>query len=115
MSRKRPVHRLGDLLPGIASQLGLNEELDAARAVASWTRIVEEQVPAAAGASQLLEVRPPSLIVSRCSLIRTRIYTGRSAPSADSSRLPPEPAAATASPSSIPAGCLGTVKKNVLP
>ena len=64
MSRKRPVHRLGDLLPGIASQLGLDEELDAARAVASWTRIVEEQVPAAAGVSQLLEVRPPSLIVS---------------------------------------------------
>jgi predicted nucleic acid-binding Zn ribbon protein len=64
MSRKRPVHRLGDLLPGIASQLGLNEELDAARAVSSWTRIVEEQVPAAARASRLLEVRPPSLIVS---------------------------------------------------
>ncbi len=64
MSRKRPVHRLGDLLPGIATQLGLDEELDAARAVASWTRIVEEQVPAAAGTSRLLEVRPPRLIVS---------------------------------------------------
>lgn len=64
MSRKRPVHRLSDLLPGIATQLGLDEELDAARGVASWTRIVEEQVPAAAGASRLLEVRPPSLIVS---------------------------------------------------
>ena len=63
-ARKRPVHRLADLLPGIASQLGLDEELDAARAVASWTRIVEEQVPAAAGASSLLETRPPRLIVS---------------------------------------------------
>jgi predicted nucleic acid-binding Zn ribbon protein len=62
--RKRPVHRLGDLLPGIASQLGLDEELDAARGLASWTRIVEEQVPAAAGASRLLEVRPPRLIVA---------------------------------------------------
>ena len=62
--RKRQVHRLGDLLPGIASALGLNEELDAARAVASWTVIVEEQVPAASGASRLLEVRPPLLIVS---------------------------------------------------
>ncbi|MEX1296595.1 MAG: DUF721 domain-containing protein [Candidatus Limnocylindrales bacterium] len=62
--RKRPVHRLADLLPGIASQLGLDEELDAARAVASWSRIVEEQVPVAARASRLLEVRPPSLIVS---------------------------------------------------
>jgi predicted nucleic acid-binding Zn ribbon protein len=62
--RKRPVHRLGDLLPGIASQLGLDEELDAALGLASWTRIVEELVPAAAGVSRLLEVRPPKLIVS---------------------------------------------------
>jgi hypothetical protein len=62
--RKRPVHRLGDLLPGLATQLGLDEELNAARGVASWTRIVEELVPPAAGASRLLEVRPPKLIVS---------------------------------------------------
>jgi hypothetical protein len=62
--RKRPVHRLSDLLPGIARQLGLDEELHAARAVSSWSRITEELVPAAAGASRLLEVRPPRLIVS---------------------------------------------------
>ena len=61
-SRKRPVHRLGDLLPGIAAQLGLTEELQGARALASWTRIVEELVPAATGASQLLEVRPPGAL-----------------------------------------------------
>ncbi len=63
-TRKRPVHRLSDLLPGLATQLGLNEELQAARAMSSWTRIVEELVPPAAGASRLLEVRPPTLIVS---------------------------------------------------
>jgi hypothetical protein len=63
-SRKRPVHRLGDLLPGLATQLGLDEELEAARGLASWTRMVEELVPTAAGASRLLEVRPPLLIVS---------------------------------------------------
>jgi hypothetical protein len=63
-SRRRPLHRLGDLLPGIASQLGLDEELRAARAMSSWSRIVEELVPAATGASQLLEIRPPTLIVS---------------------------------------------------
>ena len=34
-ARKRPVHRLGDLLPGIASRLGLDEELEAARGLAS--------------------------------------------------------------------------------
>ncbi len=62
--RKRPLHRLGDLLPGIASQLGLEEELQAARAMSSWGRIVEELVPAASGASRLLEVRPPALFVS---------------------------------------------------
>jgi hypothetical protein len=62
--RKRPVYRLGDLLPGIATQLGLDEELEAARSLASWTRIVEELVPAATGASRLLEARPPLLIVS---------------------------------------------------
>jgi len=63
-SRKRPVHRLGDLLPGIAAQLGLDEELQRARAMASWGRIVEELVPEATGASELLEVRPPELLVS---------------------------------------------------
>ena len=62
--RKRPPKRIGELLPGIAQQLGLEEELHSARAIASWKRLVEEQVPGAAGASQLLEVRPPSLFVS---------------------------------------------------
>ena len=62
--RKRPLHRVGDLLPGLASQLGLDEELQAARALSSWRRVVEEQAPAAAGASRLIEVRPPLLIVS---------------------------------------------------
>ena len=62
--RRRPVHRLGDLLPGIASQVGLDEELRKARAISSWGRIVEEQVPPASGASQLLEIRPPVLYVS---------------------------------------------------
>jgi hypothetical protein len=55
---------VGDLLPGLASQLGLTEELAAARAMTSWKRVVEELVPAATGASRLLEVRAPALIVS---------------------------------------------------
>jgi hypothetical protein len=62
--RRRPLHRIGDLLPGLASQLGLDEELQAARAMSSWRRVVEEHAPAASGASQLIEVRPPCLIVS---------------------------------------------------
>jgi hypothetical protein len=63
-SRKRPVHHIGDLLPELASRLGLDKELEAARAISSWSRIVEELVPAAAGASRLLEVRPPALMVA---------------------------------------------------
>jgi Dna[CI] antecedent, DciA len=62
--KRRPVHRLADLLPGIASQLGIDAELRAARGLSSWARIVEEQVPAAVGGSRLLEVRPPTLVVS---------------------------------------------------
>jgi hypothetical protein len=62
--RRRPVHRLADLLPGIASQLGLDEELRSARAMSSWGRIVAELVPPATGASRLLEIRPPALFVS---------------------------------------------------
>lgn len=63
-SRRRPLHRIGDLLPGLASELGLGEELRGARAISSWKRVVEEHVPPAAGSSALVEVRPPTLIVS---------------------------------------------------
>ena len=62
--RRRPMRRLSDVLPSVASQLGLEQELEHGRAIASWARLVEELVPAAAGASQLLEVRAPVLIVS---------------------------------------------------
>ncbi|MFO7532726.1 MAG: DciA family protein [Candidatus Limnocylindrales bacterium] len=62
--RRRPVHRLADLLPGIASQLGLDEELRSARAISSWNRIVSELVPPATAATRLLEIRPPALLVS---------------------------------------------------
>ena len=61
--RKRPIRRVGDLLPGIAERLGLEEELRFARAMSSWQRLVEEQVPLA-GTSRLLEIRPPTLVVS---------------------------------------------------
>ena len=61
--RRRPVRRVGDLLPGIALRLGLEEELRFARAMSSWQRLVEELVPAAA-ASRLLEIHPPTLVVA---------------------------------------------------
>jgi hypothetical protein len=62
--RKRPMRRLSDLLPEVALQLGLDEELRLSRAMASWERLVQELVPAAAGATAVLEIRPPTLVVS---------------------------------------------------
>jgi hypothetical protein len=62
--RRRPFRRVGELLPAVASQLGLEEELVAARASATWQRLIEEQVPGAAGATRLMAIRPPQLIVS---------------------------------------------------
>jgi predicted nucleic acid-binding Zn ribbon protein len=62
--RKRPMRRLSDVLPAVASQLGLERQLQQGRAIASWERLVAEHVPPAAGASRLLEVRAPALIVS---------------------------------------------------
>ncbi len=62
-TRRRPPQRIGELLPGLASRLGLDEELRAASAMSSWRRVVEVHVPAASP-SDIIEVRPPALIVS---------------------------------------------------
>ncbi len=66
---RRPMQRLAELLPGVAHDLGLEEELERSRAMASWELIVAEHVPPAAGASVLLAVQPPALIVSAASAI----------------------------------------------
>jgi hypothetical protein len=58
------MRRLSDVLPGVASELGLDAELRLALAMSSWRRLVAERVPAATGATRLLEVRPPALLVS---------------------------------------------------
>lgn len=58
------MRRLGELLPGMAAALGLEEELRAARAMATWERIVAERVPAAAGATRLLEARDEAIVVA---------------------------------------------------
>jgi hypothetical protein len=58
------MRRLSDLLPGVAAQLGLDAQLRESQAIASWERLVGELVPAASGASRLLEIRPPQLMVS---------------------------------------------------
>jgi hypothetical protein len=58
------MRRIGDLLPGLATELGLDEQLEQALAAASWERLVGELVPPAAGATRLLEFRPPALVVA---------------------------------------------------
>jgi predicted nucleic acid-binding Zn ribbon protein len=58
------MRRLGDLLPHMATALGLEDELRTARAMASWRRIVAEHVPAASGATELVAVQPATLVVS---------------------------------------------------
>ena len=67
--RRRPMRRLGDVLPAIASELGFDAELRLAVAMTSWERLVEKHVPAAAGGTVLLSVEPPSLNVSAISPI----------------------------------------------
>lgn len=51
------------MLPAIAAEIGIEEELRQARQMAAWARLVEELLPAARGASQLLAVQPPVLVV----------------------------------------------------
>jgi predicted nucleic acid-binding Zn ribbon protein len=62
--RRRPMRRLGELLPGAAAELGLEEPLRVGRAMAAWQRLVEEHLPAAAGATRLLELRDGVVIVA---------------------------------------------------
>jgi Dna[CI] antecedent, DciA len=61
------MRRLSDVLPGVARELGLEEQLQHARAMASWEHLVAELVPGASGESHLLEIRPPDLVVGASS------------------------------------------------
>jgi predicted nucleic acid-binding Zn ribbon protein len=61
--RRRPFERIGDLIPETARHLGLEEELRLARAMTTWSAIVAERVPPAAGATQLLRIDGFSLVV----------------------------------------------------
>lgn len=54
--RRRPMVRIGDLLPDAARGLGLEDELRLARAMTTFEAIVAERVPAAAGACRVVRV-----------------------------------------------------------
>jgi hypothetical protein len=61
------MRRVGDMLPAVAAELGIQDELRRARQLTAWERIVAEHVPPAAGGSRLLSLQPPALVVSASS------------------------------------------------
>lgn len=58
------MRRVGDMLPRIAAEMGIENELRLARQMSGWERLVEEHLPGARGASRLLAVQAPALVVS---------------------------------------------------
>jgi hypothetical protein len=54
--RRRPMVRLGDLIPDAARALGLDEELRLSKAMATFQALVEERVPAAAGSCRVVRL-----------------------------------------------------------
>lgn len=59
--RRRPMRRIGDLLPEAARSLGLDDELRLARAIATFEAIVAERVPAAAGSCRVVRLEGLSI------------------------------------------------------
>lgn len=54
--RRRPMSRVGDLIPEAARALGLEDELRLARAIATFEALVAERIPAAAGACRVVRL-----------------------------------------------------------
>ena len=63
MTRRRPMERIGELIPEAARRLGLEDELRLARAISTWQALVAERVPAASGACRLVRVDGFTLVV----------------------------------------------------
>ena len=61
--RRRPMVRLGDLLPDAARGLGLEDELRLSRAMATFEQLVAERVPAAAGACRVIRIDGFAVVV----------------------------------------------------
>jgi len=62
-SRRRPMTRIGELLPDAARGLGLEDELRLSRAMATFEAIVAERVPPAAGSCRVIRLDGFALIV----------------------------------------------------
>lgn len=61
--RRRPMSRIGDLMPTAAARLGLEDELRRARFLATFDAIVAELAPAAHGACRALRVDGETLVL----------------------------------------------------
>src|SRR5512143_1726181 len=61
--RRRPMSRIGDLMPQAAARLGLEDELRRARLLATFEAIVAELSPAAHGACRAVRVDGETLVV----------------------------------------------------
>jgi hypothetical protein len=54
--RRKPMQKLGELLPNTARRLGLDEPLELAAAMTAWQRIVNERAPQASGSCRLISL-----------------------------------------------------------
>jgi hypothetical protein len=61
--RRRPMSRIGDLIPRAAARLGLEDELRRARFLATFDAIVAERAPAAHGACRAVRLDGETLVV----------------------------------------------------
>ena len=61
--RRRPMQRLGELIPETARRLGLEEELAGARAIATWNAIIAERLPSAARQCRAVRLKGTTLFV----------------------------------------------------
>ncbi len=61
--RRRPMSRIGDLIPRAAARLGLQDELRRARFLATFDAIVAERAPSAHGACRALRIERDTLLV----------------------------------------------------
>ena len=61
--KRRPMSRIGDLMPSAAAHLGLEDELRRARLLATFDAIVAELAPAAHGACRALRVEGETLVL----------------------------------------------------
>ena len=61
--RRRPMSRIGALIPDAAARLGLADELRRARLLATFDALVAEHAPAAHGACRALRIEGETLVV----------------------------------------------------